>query len=298
MDGNRSVVLGTLDNGHEADMSSDTTRPRLQLSLGALALLGEERLSLGGRRVFAATCREAGAELLVTLHPAAPEGPTAAAVCDRVVRLKALAHPGICTPVAAGDLDGRAWVVEPRLRAPTGIQRLSDGGALTVRHGILALRDITRAVASLHRAGLTHGALDLTAIHISPRGAQLAGFGAAVSADPRADLDALGPIAWACFTGDLPDGSRVRLSEERRGIPEGLDSLVASLLAADPGLRPTRAVAVLNALDAFPTPLDSSISSFLEGAGRGARRPRPRETALLLVLVGLSVLVSTLALGR
>jgi hypothetical protein len=298
MAGNRGTVLGTLDDGHEADMSNDTTRPRLQLSLGALALLGEERPSLGGRRVFAATCREGGGDLLVTLHPAPPEGPSAAAVRDRVARVKQLVHPGISAPVAAGDLDGRAWVVEPTLVLPTLQQRIADGGALSVRQGILALRDVARAVASLHRAGITHGALDLATIHVAPGGALVTGLGASIGADLRTDLDALGPIAWACFTGELPDGSTVRLSERRRGIPEGLDALVASLLAPDRNARPVRAVAVLGALDAFPTPQDSPIASFLEGAGRGARAPRARETVLLLVLVGLSVLVSTLVLGR
>ena len=279
-------------------LRSDTTRPRLQLSLGALALLGEERPSLGGRRVFAATGREAGAELLVTLHPALPEGLAPAAVRERVARLKSLAHRGLNIPIAAGDLDGRAWVVEPRLAPPNALLRLSDGGALSVRHGILALRDVTRVIASLHRAGLAHGALELATIHLDQTGAQVTGFAAAVCANPRVDLDALGPIAWAFFTGDLPDGSTTHLREGRRGIPEGLDTLVASLLAPDPAQRPARAEVVLDALDAFPTPHASPLNSFLEGAERGARAPKARETAVLLVLVGMAVLVSTLLLER
>lgn len=279
-------------------MTGDTTRPRLQLSLGALALLGEEQPSLGGRRVFRASCRESEAELRVTLYPLSPEGPGAGVVRDRVIRLKQLVHPSLKVPVAVGDLDGRPWVVESVLTTPTALARLSDGGALGVRQGILALRGVTRAIASLHRAGLAHGALDLESVHLTPTDAQLSGFAAAVCGSPRADLDALGPLAWAFFTGDLPDGTTTRLSERRRGIPDGLDALVASLLAADPTLRPARAEVVLDALDAFPTPQPSPISSFLEGAGRGTRTPRAREAVLLLVLVGLSVLVSSLVLGQ
>ncbi|MES2304828.1 MAG: hypothetical protein V4558_04945 [Gemmatimonadota bacterium] len=279
-------------------MSSNTIRPRLQLSLGALALLGEELPSLGGRRLFAASCRESGAELRIILHPAPPEGPSPAAMRDRVVRLRQLAHPALALPVGVGDLDGRPWVAELVLRAPTAMQRLGDGGALGVRQGILALRGLTRAIASLHRAGLAHGALDLDAVHLTPTDVQISGFAATTGNNARADLDALGPLAWAFFTGDLPDGAVGKLSDHRRGIPAALDTLVASLLAADPALRPTRAEAVLGVLDAFPTPQPSPISSFLEGAGRGTRTPRAREAVLLLVLVGLSVLVSSLVLSH
>lgn len=279
-------------------MNSNAIRPRLQLSLGALALLGEERPSLGGKRVFVATCRDSGAELLVTLHPAPPEGPAVVALRERVAKLTLLSHPSLVLPSAVGDLDGRSWLVEPAPLTPTALQRASDGGALGVRQGILALRTLTRALASLHRVGLSHGALDLESVHVTPTDVQLTGFAATLGGDPRADLDALGLLAWAFFTGDLPDGVCTKLSERRRGIPEGLDQLVASLLAADPALRPARAETVLNALDAFPTPQPSPIASFLEGAGRGSRTPRAREAVLLLVLVGLSVLVSTLVLGK
>jgi len=279
-------------------MNSDTIRPRLQLSVGSLALLGEELPSLGGRRVFAANCREMGEALQVTLHPMPPEGPSPSAIRDRVARLKVMTHRGLKVPIAAGDLDGRAWVIEPQLASPSALLRLSDGGALTVRQGIHALRDVTRAITSLHRAGLAHGGLDLATIHLDDDGAQVTGFGAVASADARADLDALGPIAWAFFTGDLPDGRPQRLGERRRGIPEGLDAIVASLLAADVGQRPVRAEVVLNALDAFPTPVPSPIASFLEGAGRGTRSPRARETMILMLLFGLTVLVSTLIFKR
>lgn len=279
-------------------MNGDTIRPRLQLSLGALALLGEELPSLGGRRVFRAACRESAAELLVTLHPHPPEGPGVNAVRDRVTRLRQLSHPSLKVPLAAGDLDGRPWIVESVVASPSALQRLSDGGALGVRQGILALRGVTRAIASLHRAGLAHGALDLESVHLTGTEVQLSGFAASVGGNARADLDALGPLAWAFFTGELREGTSVRLSDRRRGIPEGLDTLVGSLLSTDPAARPARAEVVLDALDAFPAVQSSPISSFLEGAGRGTRTPRAREAVLLLVLVGLSVLVSSLVLGQ
>jgi serine/threonine protein kinase len=218
---------------------------------------------------------------------------------ERVNRLKAVTHPGLAMPIAAGDLEGRAWVVEPQLTTPTVLLRLGDGGAMSVRRGILALRDVTRALASLHRSGLAHGALDLTNIHLDGDGtAQLTGFGAQASGDIRGDLDALGPIAWAIFTGDLADGVVPRLGTRRRGVPEGLDALVASLMAPEVSQRPARAEAVLDSLDAFPTLQLSPIASFLEGAGRGTRSPRARETLFLTLLFGLTLLVATLIFER
>lgn len=276
-------------------MSNDSTRPRLQLSLGAAALLGEELPSLGGRRVFAATNRETGTELLVTLHPAPPEGPSPKAVQSRLGQLRSLDHPVLILPVAEGNLDGRAWVVERIPFTPTARRRLGDGGALGVRHGVLVLRDVTRALASLHRAGLAHGALDLDSVHVSPTGGTINGFAASESGTQRSDLDALGALAQALFTGAFADSTPW---SRPRKLPAGLDSLMASLLAPNPAMRPARAEAILGALDAFPTPHPSPISSFLEGAGRGARVPRAREAVLFLVLVGLSVLVTTVVLGQ
>ncbi|MEP6590998.1 MAG: hypothetical protein ABJC19_07430 [Gemmatimonadota bacterium] len=279
-------------------MSHDSTRPRLQLSLGGAALLGEERPSLGGRRVFAANCRESGSELLVTLHPLPPEGPTPLAVLGRASRLQALAHPRLNTPIAAGDLDGRAWVVEPAPTSPSVLLRLSDGGAFGVKEGVRVLREVTRAVASLHRTGLAHGALELETVQLAGGEVKVGGLANRTTAEASEDIAALGPLAWALFTGDLPDATHERLAQRRRGIPAGLDALVASLLSPDPSLRPPRAESVLAALDSFPASDPAPFSTFLDGAGRGARTPRGREAVLLAVLFGLSVLISGLVFGR
>jgi hypothetical protein len=151
----------------------------------------------------------------------------------------------------------------------------------------------------LHRAGLAHGALDLTTIHFGGDGtAQLTGFGTKVSGDLRGDLDALGPIAWAIFTGDLPAEVVPRLGTRRRGVPEGLEALIASLLAPEMSQRPARAEVILGALDAFPAPEPSPITSFLEGAGRGARSPRARETFFLALFFGLTLLAAALIFAR
>lgn len=279
-------------------MSQDSTKPRLQLSLGSAALLAEERPSLGGRRLFAGTCRESGVALVVTLQPFPPEGPEPVAMRGRISRLQALAHPRLNTPLRSGDMDGRAWVVEADPGLPTALARLEEVGVLTVRDGLRTLREITRAVASLHRAGLAHGSLDLTNVHFSGGDVKVAGLGTEVDGDPADDLAALGVIAWALFTGDLPDHTSCNLSERRRGIPAELNRLVASMLAPDPALRPGRAETILAALDSFPTTPSAQISDFLEGAGRGARPPRSREAVLMVLLLALSVLVSTLVLGR
>ncbi len=220
------------------------------------------------------------------------------AVRGRLSRLQALGHPRLNTPLSSGDLDGRAWVVEAAPGLPSAQSRLAESGGLTVREGIRTLREITRAVASLHRAGLAHGSLDLGNVHFSGSEVRVAGLANAVAGDPADDLAALGAIAWALFTGDLPGPADRQLADQRRGIPAELNQLVASMLAPDPGLRPGKAETILAALDSFPAPHSAQLAGFLEGAGRGARAPRSREAVLMVLLLALSVLVSTLVLGR
>lgn len=294
----RGALLRTLEHGDQTRVIADRMRPRLQLALGPLAELGDERPSLGGRRRFEARARADGAELLVTLHPSPPQGPSPDLLLHRVRRIAALAHPALLAPVGSGVVDECAWIVEPALDAPSALFRLDERGAMSLREGVATLRDVTRALVTLHRAGLPHGAIDLDTLYLTPDGARLGGLGLATCGTVRDDLGAIGAIAWACFTGDLPDGTGTSLARRRRGVPAALDALVASLLAPEPAARPANAEAVLLALDGFPTPRPSPLDQLFDGAGRGGRAPRARELLFALGLVGLGALITTLLVPR
>lgn len=294
----RGALLRTLEHGDQTRVIADRMRPRLQLALGPLAELGDERPSLGGRRRYEARARADGTPLLVTLHPAPPQGPSPEALTHRIRRIGALAHPALLTPVASGVVDGCAWIAEPALDVPSALVRLDERGAMPLRDGIAALRDVTRALVTLHRAGMPHGAIDLDTLYLTPDGARLGGLGLVTGGSVRDDLSAIGTVAWACFTGDLPDGAGTSLAHRRRGVPVALDALLASLLASEPASRPVNAEAVLLALDGFPTPRTSPLDQLLDGAGRGGRIPRVRELVFALGLVGLGVLITTLLLPR
>ncbi|MEO7736326.1 MAG: protein kinase, partial [Kofleriaceae bacterium] len=68
--------------------------------------------------------------------------------------------------------------------------------------------------------------------------------------DYRADLYALGVVAYEALTGAHPSGTRAPLADFRADVPLGLAGLVAQLLAEDPAARPVSAAAVVRALDA------------------------------------------------
>src|SRR5215218_384099 len=108
--------------------------------------------------------------------------------------------------------------------------------------------------------------------------------------DHRADLYALGVVAYEVLAGTHPFGGRTPqalvaahltetpapLTGRRSDVPPDLAVLVARLLAKDPADRPPSAEAVLNALDGVP-----ATSATVAPARRWARLV---SAALLLTL--------------
>jgi hypothetical protein len=281
-------------------VSGDAVRPRLQLALGAAAVLAEELPSVEGRRVFQATDGAmspsvGAAALRVVLHPLPPYGPDPAALANHVARLRELAHPVLVPPIAVGDFEGHAWLVEPAPYAQTARARLSSAGLLPIRDGIRILRDLARALAVMHRRGLAHGAVTAESVWLTTPETRLASLGVSVSGTPRDDLDALARTTWALLAGDAAATPGVLLSRHRRGVPAELDSLLAAMLAAAPDRRPQRAEVILDVLDALPAPRPPGLGRLFEGAGSGVR---PRRTGLLLIALlaaGLLILLWVLS---
>lgn len=264
----------------------DTLRQRLQLSLGARAELGEEIDGGVDRRAFKATTRDAGIPVVVTLHRAPPDGPDPDAMQGRLGRLRGLEHGVLDLPLAAGSLDGHVWVMDMVPELPSACERLATG-PLPLVQGVSAIRDLARAITAMHRCGITHGAIDLHVVRIGSTGLRLGGVGQTLGGTVRADLDALGEVAWALLSGELKPRPFRPLSTIRRGVAPSLDALCGALRAPDPRDRPQSAGAILDALDAVPTHRSNPLASIVDA---GLHDGRPRR-AMVWIVVGAAILL-------
>lgn len=279
------MVSGTDEIGGAA-------RARLQLSLGGVAQLGDEIACVAGRRRFAALERESERPLIVTLYAPSPVGPAASALRRRLDELRALGHAAVDLPLACGEIDDSAWVADLAPTLPILSDRLA-AGPLPLAQGVSVIRDLARALAAMHRRDICHGAIDLDVIGIDGHGARLGGVGLSLGTTRRADLDALGEVAWAILSGDRRPTAVRPLSRLRRGVSPKLDALCASLLATDPNDRPQRAEAILDALDSVPTARRNPLSSMVDLGGDDTR-PRRGLGWLMLgaAIAALAVMLS------
>ncbi len=276
-------------------MSNDSLRARIRLAIGGDLMIGDRLPSPDGSYRYAATRGRDAA--LVTVYPRAPIGPTPEALRSMVDRFRAAQHAALVAPGDTAEVDGHACLVTARPEGLTLRERLARRSALPVHESIAALRDLARALASLHRRDLTHGALDLDAVYLTDRGAVLGGVDTAGAGTVRDDLDALGQVAYALFAGDLPAETPLPLSRHRRALPPELHHLIDSMVDPDVSRRPDRAEQVLGSLDAVRARHPMLIPSFLDGASHGARLPQSVMSRVLVAVAAILLAAWLVAVG-
>lgn len=258
-------------------------------------MIGDRLPSPDGSHRYAATRGRDAA--MVTVFPRAPIGPTPEALRSMVDRFRAAQHAALATPVDAAEVDGHACLIAPRPEGPTLRERLARRSALPVHEAIAVLRDLARALASLHRRSMTHGGLGLDTVHLTDHGAVLSGVDAAETGTVRGDLDALGQVGYALFAGDLPAATPLPLSRHRRALPPELHQLIDSMVDPDVARRPVRAEQVLGSLDAVRSRHPMLIPSFLDGADHGARLPQSISTRILVAVAAILLAAWLVAVG-
>lgn len=244
-----------------------------------------------------------------------------------------LTHPHLLPVHESGEAEGLLYYVMPYVDGETLRARLAKG-ALPISDAVRMLRELADALAFAHAHGVVHRDLKPENILLSGGHAVVADFGIAralaaaadtgalempapaesgvvlgtpaymspeqavghAAVDHRADLYALGVIAWELLAGAHPFGARTLqamvtghltetpapLEEMRRDVPPALAALVARLLAKAPADRPRDAAEVLRALEGA-----DSIS-----AGRLGRRPLGVLAGGLLLLIVALVMVA------
>jgi tetratricopeptide (TPR) repeat protein/TolB-like protein len=214
-----------------------------------------------------------------------------------------LQHPHILGLHDSGDAAGQLWFTMPYAQGETLRQRLRREGELPLPEAVRIVRDLADALAYAHSHGVVHRDIKPENVILTPRHAMLADFGVAkaVSAaaddatgealtsvglalgtpaymapeqasadlaiDHRADLYALGIVAYEMLTGQPPFPGRSPaqllaahaterprpVAELRPAVPPSLSNLVMRLLEKHPADRPQGADEVLRLLETAPT---------------------------------------------
>jgi serine/threonine-protein kinase len=310
---------------------------RLLQTLGANYDFERELAGAGMSRVF--VVRERRFERRVVAKVLAPELAAAVSAerfAHEVVLTARLQQANIVPVIDAGDVDGRPYYTMPWIEGQSLRARLDARGAASIADTVAIIRDVANALSHAHSHGVLHRDIRPESIFLSGHTAVVTDFGIASAigasrtqtpfgtlseggtslgtlaymapeqargdpaTDHRADLYALGVVAYELLAGERPftasDSDDLILAHatqapppllaRRPTIPVNLAALVTRCLAKDPAHRPASADEVLEALER----VNEAPPDALHGAPRESGSPPPRRIgaatasgALLLV---------------
>ena len=281
----------------------DPLRAQLTQALGDTYRIERELGGGGMSRVFLATETAFGRRVVLKVLPMELAGDVSVERFKREIATAArLQHAHIVPLLSAGDAGGLPWFSMPFVEGETLRARLSHG-ELPVGEVVRTLRDIASALSYAHARGVIHrdikpenvlladGAASVSDFGVAKavadarvdQGATLTSIGMALGTpaymapeqaaadertDHRADLYALGVVAYEMLAGHNPFGGRSPqatlaahmmevpppVERSRVATPPALARLVARCLAKSAADRPQSANEVMAELDAIATP--------------------------------------------
>src|SRR6185369_2082514 len=251
----------------------------------------ESELPRGGMaHVFLAEEIALGRQVVIkVLDPELAVGVSAERFKREVMLTAKLQHPHIVPIYSAGEVNGLLYYTMPFVFGDSLRTRLERDGALPITQTMSIMRDVALALECAHEHNVVHRDIKPDNILLAGRSAIVTDFGVAKAfsassrpgttltsfgmtlgtpaymapeqgaADPtvdhRADLYALGVVAYEMLTGKTPFAGRpavamiaAHVTEEpapidaiRAGLPPVLSQLVMQLLIKDPAGRPQSA---------------------------------------------------------
>lgn len=279
-------------------------RATLERSLGDIYSFERELGGGGMSRVFVAIDRSLGREIIVKVLPTEVAADLSVERFRREIHLAAkLQHPHIVPLLSAGEVNGAPYFTMPFVEGESLRAKLLREGELPVADVVRILREVASALSYAHKHGVAHRdikpdnvmltgefalvtdfgvAKALTESSKAPGAVTLTGLGVTLgtpaymapeqaTADPsidhRADLYAVGVMAYEMLTGSLPFAGRTTqatlvahaiekpepIERRRPAVPRALAALIMRCLEKHPADRPQSAAELLANLDAFQT---------------------------------------------
>jgi eukaryotic-like serine/threonine-protein kinase len=307
------------------DQSLDALLPALAAALGDGYTISRELRGGGMSRVFVAHDRLLSRDVAVKVLPSSLAEVVSVDRFNREIMVAAaLQHPNIVPVLNAGEVDGLPFYVMPFISGESLRERINRG-PLSVRETVSVMRDVARALAHAHEHGVVHRDIKPDNILLTTGAATVTDFGVAKAlsasrggltavasttitgmgvslgtpaymapeqiaadrdVDHRADLYALGVVAYEMLTGGPPFQGRSRqalltahltetpppLSRRRYDVPRSLDNLVMACLRKEPNTRPRSANDVVRTLEGPGVSADVATSTRPGGSRRLARR--------------------------
>ena len=318
------------------DSLPDALRDQIQTSLGAAYTLERELGGGGMSRVFVVDEIRLRRKLVVkVLSPELAAGVSAERFQREIELAASLQQANIVPLLTVGETDGLPYYTMPFVDGLSLRARLERNGALPVGEAISVLRDITRALAYAHEHGVVHRDIKPENILLSGAAAVVTDFGIAkalaasktkapggtltqvgtsigtpaymapeqASGDPntdhRADLYALGCVAYEMLTGAAPFAGRpahqlfaahlnetpASVATARPDVPRALATLVAHCLEKEPARRPQSATEVLETLDGAGMVSVAGFSAAQRATG-GRRTAILAAAAVIVLAIG------------
>jgi serine/threonine protein kinase len=296
-------------------------------------------------RVFLAHERALGRKVVVkVLLPELAAGVNVERFRREIQLAAQLQHPHIVPLLSAGEAEGLPYFIMPFVTGESLRTRVAREGEFPIAETVRILRDVVSALAYAHAHGVIHRdvkpdnvlisggvavvtdfgvAKAVTASADSPGPTGLTSLGVALgtpaymapeqataspNTDHRADIYALGIVAYEMLTGSPPFLGRsapqvlaAQVVEEpepverrRPAVPPMLATLVRECLSKRPADRPQSAAAVMHVLDAIATPSGGTAATTAVRLPVGAQEERrgrkwpllPSAVALVLLLWG------------
>jgi len=307
----------------------------LQAHFGNTYALERELGGGGMSRVFVARDERLDRRVVIKLLPPSVTATISAERYKREIMLAAgLQHPNIVPVLSAGEFGALPYFIMPFIDGESLRARMMRG-PLSVRETVTILKDVVRALAFAHGRGIIHRDIKPDNVLLAAGAAVVTDFGVAkalsasrqqmgvktpsptmtgvgtslgtpaymapeqAAADPstdhRADLYALGIVAYEMLTGAPPFHGRspqallaAQLSEKpapltsrRYDVSGPLSTLIMQCLEKEPAKRPKNATEILRALD------DPGVQ--VSDAFQAAEAPKQRRKRFIEIGIGVLV---------
>jgi serine/threonine-protein kinase len=161
-------------------MGEDEVMARVRASVQEIYDLGRELGGGGMSRVFRATERASGRQVVLKVLPPDLAADISLARFKREIDVAArMRHVNIVPMLGSGEADGLPWFAMPFVDGETLRERIGSRTRLPVTEAMRILRDMASALAYAHRKGIVHRDIKPENVLLSSEGAVITDFGVA-----------------------------------------------------------------------------------------------------------------------